>query len=108
GAQRSPFWLSPSFDRDVFRVDVFWWAYSFGDPRQHFAHFWNALLDLPGARLHWGKQLPDVGTKYGNIVFGPDFLMDRYSRLKDWLELRKQLDADRVFVTAYWQRILGA
>jgi D-arabinono-1,4-lactone oxidase len=107
GARRSPFWLSPSYDRDSVRVDVFWWAYSFGDPRQHFTAFWNALLDLQGARLHWGKHLPEVDQKYGNVVFNPDLLKKRYPRLDDWLTLRHDSDPDAVFVTDYWRTILG-
>jgi FAD/FMN-containing dehydrogenase len=105
GAKQSPFWLSPSFDRDVFRVDVFWWAYSFGDPRKHFEHFWNALLELPGARLHWGKHLPDVGTQYGGVVFNLDFLKHQYGNLARWLQIRRAMDPDGVFVTEYWRRI---
>ena len=107
GARRSPFWLSPSFDRDVLRVDVFWWAYNLGDPRKHFGFFWDALLDLDGARLHWGKQLPEVGRKCGNIVFNPAFLKARYDRFDDWLAIRADMDPDAVFLTSYWKSILG-
>lgn len=107
GAGASPFWLSPSFERNVVRVDVFWWAYSFGNSREHFSHFWNALLDLPGARLHWGKHLPDVGQRCGAVTFGPEFLASQYSRFDDWLVLRRECDPDEVFVTDYWRPILG-
>ena len=105
GAEKSPFWLSPSFDRDVVRVDVFWWAYNFGDPRQHFTHFWRALLELDGARLHWGKHLPDVGETYGSVVFDRDLLTARYSRLPEWLQMRQSMDPDSIFVTGYWRHI---
>jgi D-arabinono-1,4-lactone oxidase len=107
GARQSPFWLSPSFDRDVVRVDVFWWAYSFGDPREHFTHFWNALLELDGARLHWGKHLPDVGRQYGDVVFDVDLLERRYLKLRDWLALRREMDPAGVFVTDYWRQVFA-
>jgi len=107
GAKKSPFWLSPAFDRDVVRVDVFWWAYSFGKPRDHFAHFWKALLELPGARLHWGKHLPDVGEMYGSVHFDVNFLRDRYEKLDDWMTMRHRMDPQRVFLSPYWQQIFG-
>jgi D-arabinono-1,4-lactone oxidase len=107
GARQSPFWLSPSHGHDVVRVDVFWWAYNIGDPRERFAHFWKALLDLPGTRLHWGKHLPDVGQRYGSVIFDRDFLRNAYPRLDDWLSIRRAMDPDGVFVTDYWRRVFG-
>lgn len=107
GAKQSPFWLSPSFETDVVRVDVFWWAYNFGDPAEHFSHFWNVLLELPGARLHWGKNLPSAGQQCGSVVFGPNFVRDRYGRFSDWLLMRERFDPDKLFVTDYWKSILG-
>ncbi|CAG8656562.1 20480_t:CDS:1, partial [Dentiscutata erythropus] len=59
GAKRSPYWLSPSYEHDVFRVDPYWWEHNFGDPREYFEKFWNILLPINGARLHWGKYLPE-------------------------------------------------
>lgn len=107
GAKQSPFWLSPAHEGDVVRVDVFWWAYNAGNPLTHFGHFWNALLEVPGARLHWGKQLPEVGQQCGSVEFGPDFLRHRYSRMDDWLTLRSQFDPERLFVSDYWVDVLG-
>lgn len=107
GAKESPFWLSPSFGRNVVRVDVFWWAYSIGDPREHFTRFWNVLLGLNGARLHWGKHLPDVGGKYGDVVFNADFLRQQYPRFDQWLQRRRTMDPEGIFVTPYWQRVFS-
>jgi hypothetical protein len=105
GARQSPFWLSPSYGYDVIRVDVFWWAYSFGDPKKHFSIFWNALLDLPGARLHWGKYLPEVGVQYGNVVFNRAFLLQAFPKLQDWLQCRAAMDPKAVFLSDYWSGI---
>lgn len=107
GAKQSPFWLSPSFGHEAVRVDVFWFAYSIGDPRKHFSTFWKALLELPGARLHWGKHLPDVGKKYGSVVFDVDLLRSRYPECDEWLGLRSGLDPDNLFVTKYWGRLFS-
>ena len=107
GAKASPFWLSPSFKRDVVRVDVFWWAYSIGNAREHFERFWEVLLDLPDARLHWGKHLPDVGKAYGTVVFDRELLRLRYPYFDHWLKMRSEMDPDGVFVTPYWKSIFG-
>lgn len=102
GAKESPFWMSPSFGHEAVRVDVFWFAYSFGDPRKHFSRFWDALLELPGARMHWGKHLPDVGRQYGSVAFDLDLLRVRYRECDRWLALRSTFDPDNVFVTEHW------
>ena len=108
GAKDSPFWLSPSNGRNVVRVDVFWWGHNFGDPREFFTYYWNALLELPGARLHWGKFLPTLGQKYGNVTFGPSFLGKAYTdHMNDWLALRQTFDPNRVFLTDYWRSVFA-
>jgi D-arabinono-1,4-lactone oxidase len=108
GAENSPFWLSPAYETDSFRVDVFWWAYNAGNPRKHFALFWDALLDVPGARLHWGKQLPDPGKKYGSVVFNPQFLKNAYPKFEAWHAIRRQMDPRGIFLSPYWRKILGS
>lgn len=107
GAKRSTFWLSPAHARDVVRADPYWWAKGVGSSRAYFTRFWNRLLDLPGARLHWGKHMPDVGQQCGATRFGPDQLRAMYPRLPDWLDLRHQIDPNQVFVSPYWKRHLG-
>jgi len=108
GAKDSPFWLSPSNGRDVVRVDVFWWGHNAGNPRDFFTYYWNTLLDLPGVRFHWGKFLPTVGQRYGNVTFNSDFIRNAYAdHITDWLRLRQTFDPQGVFLTAYWQSIFG-
>jgi hypothetical protein len=108
GAKVSPFWMSPSNGRDVVRVDVFWWGHNFGDPRHFFTYYWDTLLDLTGARLHWGKFLPAVGQKCGNVTFGADFIRNAYAdHIDDWLGLRQAFDPQSVFLTDYWRLIFG-
>ena len=108
GARNSPFWMSPANGRDVVRVDVFWWAHNIGRRLEFFTYYWNQLLDLPGARLHWGKFLPVIGQKYGNVTFGPEFIKTAYEdHITDWLSLRRSFDPDGVFLTDYWRSIFG-
>lgn len=110
GAKDSPFWMSPAYSRKegAVRVDVFWWARNLGSRERFFAYYWDLLLELKGARLHWGKYLPVVGKKYGSITFGPEFIRQAYSeRMGDWLKCRARFDPDGVFLTDYWRAILG-
>lgn len=106
GAKKSPFWLSMSYDQDMVRVDPYWWAYNKGDPRVFFSYFWDVLLDIPGARLHWGKYLPLPGQKCGNTTFNSEYLKSVYPKMHEWLKLRQEMDPDQVFVTEYWRGIL--
>jgi len=110
GAKDSPFWMSPANNRHdgVVRVDVFWWARNLGSRQRFFTHYWKQLLDLDGARLHWGKVLPAVGQKYGNAIFGPEFIKTAYAdHITQWLHLRQAFDPDGVFLTDYWRLIFG-
>ena len=106
GAKETPFWLSMSYNQKMVRVDPYWWVYNKGDKRKFFSYFWDALLEIPGSRLHWGKYLPLPGQKCGNITFNLAYLKNVYQKMDDWLEMRKKMDPDQVFVTDYWRGIL--
>ncbi len=99
-AKKSDFWLSPSFNRDVIRIDIFWFKYNEGDPAKvYYPQFWNLLMndkDL-SCRFHWGKYMP----------VNPDYLKQQYPKLNDFLSIRKKLDPDNIFVSEYWQKRLG-
>ena len=102
-AKESPFWMSMAYGRNVVRVDRYWYHYNEGDLRTYFSYFWDVLLELPGARLHWGKYLPHYGQKCGDITYDLEHLNDRYPKLKDWLKKRDELDPDQVFLSEYWR-----
>ena len=106
GAKETPFWLSMSYNQKMVRVDPYWWAYNKGDKREFFSYFWDVLLDIPGTRLHWGKYLPFPGQKCGNTTFNLAYLKKVYPKMDDWLEMRKEMDPEQVFVTDYWRGIL--
>ncbi|CAG8850987.1 14308_t:CDS:2, partial [Racocetra persica] len=40
-AKNSPYWMSPSYERDVFRVNLYRWVYNLGDPYEFFDKFWE-------------------------------------------------------------------
>lgn len=105
-AKQSPYWLSPSYGQDAFRVDLYWWDHNIGDVNKYFGLFWESLLDVPGARLHWGKYLPVPGVKYGEKTFTAEHLYHNYPQYSAWLKLREEMDPQQLFVTDYWRRIL--
>jgi len=103
-AKRSPFWLSAAHERDVVRIDPYWWAHNFGSPEDYFTRYWNALIDLPGARLHWGKYVPTPGQVCAGISFRRPFLEAAFPKLNAWLELRDRFDPHQVFLSDYWRK----
>jgi hypothetical protein len=101
-AKRSPFWLSPAYDTDVVRIDLFWFSKNRADPSKAFyPQFWS-LLSRFGFRPHWGKSLPPASSAEGAA-----YLRDRYPRWDRFLELREELDPQQVFLSDYWRRQLG-
>jgi hypothetical protein len=97
----SQFWMSPAFNTDVIRVDVFWFGRN-GDqaPAQFYQQFWDLLRPYK-FRPHWGKYLPPAST------FGPAYYQSAYPRLANFLTLRAQYDPKQIFVTDYWREQLG-
>jgi hypothetical protein len=101
-AAASPFWLSPSYGTNVFRVDPFWFNTWAGHPNdEFFPPFYDLLKDLD-FRPHWGKYLPPPSdawrAHYRKVL----------PRLDDFLKLRAQLDPKDIFLTTYWREHLGA
>lgn len=100
----SQFWLSPAFNTDVIRIDVFWFAAE-GNPgnpaAEFYPKFWELLAPF-GFRPHWGKFLPAPSSAQG-----VEYLHARYPNLQAWLDLRTALDPKQVFVSPYWRQHLG-
>ncbi len=96
------FFLDPAYgDRDVFRVDVFWFGYNGGDPvKDFYPAFWNALDGLD-YRLHWGKFLPTPEQ------MAPSKLTSRFAKFDAWKAARAKADPKNVFLTSYWKTHLG-
>lgn len=100
-AAESPFWLSPAYGADCFRVDPFWFSTWAGHPNDElFPPVYDLLRDLDW-RPHWGKYLPkpdDAWRAHYRKVL---------PKLEDFLELRKQLDPRNIFLTNYWRENIG-
>ncbi|XP_071830600.1 L-gulonolactone oxidase-like [Apostichopus japonicus] len=105
--KRSPFWMSPAYNRNVFRVDPFWFYHQKGDAREYYDHYWKALMKVDGVRLHWGKYLPYSGGTYGGVEYGAAFLKNSYPKMDDWLALRAEYDPDQIYLTEYWRKLFG-
>ena len=101
-AKKSPFWLSPAYNQDVIRIDVFWFGNNQGDPATFYQKFWDLLAPF-NYRPHWGKYIPDTvkGTP------GPDYLAKQYPKWKEWMELRNAMDPHKIFLNDYWRKKLG-
>lgn len=96
--RRSRFWLSPAYEEDVVKVDMFWYGRNKGNPGETFyPQFW-ALLSAFAYRFHWGKFIANASASY---------LKHLYPRWDDFMRLRAELDPNQVFVSPYWRRHLG-
>jgi len=100
-AKGSRFWLSPAFGEDAVRVNLFWFGYNKGNPREYYRQFWELLKGF-GFRLHWGKHLPEDPTGAW-----AEYLSRQYPRWKEFMDLREELDPNQIFVTDYWRRQLA-
>jgi len=99
-AKKSDFWLSPSYERNVIRVDIFWFKYNENDPAKiYYPQFWNLLMNDKNVscRFHWGKYMP----------VNPDYLKQQFPKLNEFLSIRNKLDPNKIFVSKYWQDRLG-
>lgn len=99
--KKNTFWLSPAYNTDVIRIDVFWFANDIGNPVDFYKPFW-ALLQKYNFRPHWGKYLPD-----GDSDQGVKYLQNLYPKWNDWMNLRNKMDPGQVFVSDYWRGHLG-
>jgi hypothetical protein len=97
GTPQSRFWLSPAYQQDVVKFDMFWFGKNHGDPAQVFyPQFWQIMRQFD-CRFHWGKYMP----------VDPAYLREQYPRWDDFMALRQELDPHQVFVTPYWRERLG-
>ncbi|MFT4627915.1 MAG: FAD/FMN-containing dehydrogenase [Myxococcota bacterium] len=97
----SDLWLHPGHERpESLRLNFFWFNGTAGDPREFLQPFWDMVSDL-GVRPHWGKLLP-ADPSWVQTHIKPNI-----PRWDDFVALRRQMDPDGLFLTAYWQSIFG-
>ncbi|HEY8784417.1 MAG TPA: D-arabinono-1,4-lactone oxidase [Mucilaginibacter sp.] len=100
-AKQSSYWLSPAYERDVFRIDCFWFKNNEGNPGgkgEYYSRFWEELRkeNIP-FRLHWAKFLPEYD--YENWS---EYFRSQYPRWDDFMNLREKRDPKNIFLTDYW------
>jgi D-arabinono-1,4-lactone oxidase len=98
---KSPFWLSPGYDRESVRINPVWLDQWPGDPvREIYQSYFDALRGF-GFRPHWGKHLPAASDEWR------DYYRHHCPRLEDFLHMRRTFDPGQVFVNDYWRDHLG-
>jgi D-arabinono-1,4-lactone oxidase len=100
-SKNSAFWLSPAYNQDVIRIDVFWFANAKTGPEAYYKKFWDLLAQF-NFRPHWAKYLPDSNGEQGVA-----YLKSNYPKWEDWMALREKMDPKQVFVNDYWRDHLG-
>jgi len=101
-AKKSNFWMSPAYNTNVFRVDVFWFGNNIGSPADsYYPLYWNALQGFD-FRCHWGKYLPAADGAQGAA-----YLQKQYPKWNEFMQLREKFDPLQVFVSDYWREHLA-
>jgi L-gulonolactone oxidase len=87
-------WLSPAYGPGACQIG----AYTTDGPdrERYFAGFWERMAGLD-ARPHWGKELHHTAAQLAPL----------YHRWADFLELRDELDPERVFDNGFLRQVLG-
>ncbi|MFL5354904.1 D-arabinono-1,4-lactone oxidase [Archangium sp.] len=102
---RSRFWMSPSYKRHSCRLDVFWFHTKADRATREafFERFWG-LMRQEGIdfRVHWGKYLPPVRS-----AAGAEYLRSQYPMWGRFMQVRKRMDPDGIFLSTYWKEHLG-
>jgi len=94
-------WLSPMYQRDIAVISFICLGNEFetGDPRE-FSMYAHGLADIAkkyGGRPHWGKVQYEDSQQ----------LRQLYPMFDSFVDIRNQLDPDRMFVNDYLEQILG-
>jgi hypothetical protein len=101
----SRFWMSPSHGRHSCRLDVFWFHTKADRATREafFERFWG-LMRQEGIdfRVHWGKYLPPSRS-----VAGAEYLRSQYPMWGRFMQVRKRMDPDGLFLSTYWKEHLG-
>lgn len=99
--KKSSYWLSPAYERDVLRVDLFWFRNNEGNPGGkdgYYSQFWEKFREenIP-FRLHWGKFFPEYDYEEWSR-----YIKASYPRWDDFMALREKRDPKNIFLTDYW------
>jgi len=109
GQQPGGAWLRPSFGRTSFRVDVLWFDVKTQIPYDFYNDLWNVFAEKEiHFRPHWAKWFPGgnvplpKGAGMGATKMWRDYYKKQYPRWSDWMNLRKKMDPQNIFVSKFW------
>ncbi len=103
---KSDFWMSPAYDKDVFRVDIFLSGNDLFDPQEYYQQFWDLLAPY-SFRTHWGKWQPGTTDDANGVKKWRDYLKGLYPKWDEFLSMRNTMDPDQIFVNEYWRDRFG-
>eukprot|EP01129_Flabellula_baltica_P011035 TRINITY_DN474_c0_g1_i1.p1 TRINITY_DN474_c0_g1~~TRINITY_DN474_c0_g1_i1.p1 ORF type:complete len:584 (-),score=154.46 TRINITY_DN474_c0_g1_i1:74-1825(-) len=87
------------------RIDMLWFGYNEGNPRDFYTQHWNLLRDQGITfRLHWGKYFPEVQYSAENGWL--EFFKEKWEKFDDFLALREKVDPTNIFLTKEWLGLL--
>ncbi|HEY4325032.1 MAG TPA: D-arabinono-1,4-lactone oxidase [Mucilaginibacter sp.] len=102
-AKKSNFWLSPAFGTDVIRINILFFQKSVIKANDYFSQFWKLLFEKGiNFRPHWGKKLP-----LPDSTTGTSYLKNQYPKWDNFMDLREQMDPNKIFLNNYWKAQLG-
>ena len=95
--------MSPGYGQNSIRISIMWWLDNTEQPMTYYQQFWDLLKqnNIP-FRLHWGKYLPPATSNEGAA-----YLQSQYPKWNDFMNLRKQMDPNNIFLNSYWKSQLG-
>jgi len=102
GTKASKFWMSPAYERDVVRFDIFVYSDGRDEPYDFYTQYWELLKPF-NFRAHWAKYQPGQPYSPDQLKEWNDYLRAQNPRWDDWMALRAKHDPDQIFVNKYWR-----
>ena len=114
-------WIRPNYNQSCFRIDILWFNVKDRIPYTFYYQFWEFLIERGvDFRPHWGKWCPfgnekfptkfktrEIASRYEGINTWADYYRRQYPKMKQWNDLREQMDPYNMFLTKYWSNMLG-
>gem|GEM_PF-2067402 len=102
GTKASKFWMSPAFERDVVRFDIFVYSDGVNEPYDFYTQYWDLLKPF-NFRAHWAKYLPGQPYSPDQLKEWYEYFRTQNPRWDEWMALRAKHDPEQIFVNNYWR-----
>lgn len=98
-AKNTSFWLSPSYEQDSIRINLYSLKQTDDEIVKFFQQFWDLFfINKIDFRLHWGYYLPEPSSPEGSA-----YIQKQYPKWSDFMEERKKMDPHNIFLNKYWK-----